>query len=239
MTASVTRFRYTFTPSFRMMILSLLGMIIFTLLGFWQLHRAAEKKYIISAQQQAHRQLPTHWSYHASLPQQHARIIVEGHFLKQLFFLDNQHEQHQFGYHVISPFMLTNQHIILVDRGWVQGELTRTSLPIIETPNQHIELQGSAYYPSSKQWTLGQVFENKEPGIAIMERLDTKLTSQFLHKSVYPFIIRLDKDAPHGYQRVWRIINMPPERHLAYAFQWFAMSLVVLILFITLNLKKK
>jgi surfeit locus 1 family protein len=39
--------------------------------------------------------------------------------------------------------------------------------------------------------------------------------------------------------REWKTVAMPPQRHLAYALQWFVMALVVLIIFVALNLKKK
>ncbi|WP_019216188.1 SURF1 family cytochrome oxidase biogenesis protein [Legionella tunisiensis] len=59
-----------------------------------------------------------------------------------------------------------------------------------------------------------------------------------MHKSVYPFIIRLDKSEADSYVREWAVVAMPPERHYAYALQWFAIAFVILILFIALNLKK-
>jgi rRNA large subunit m3Psi methyltransferase RlmH len=75
--------------------------------------------------------------------------------------------------------------------------------------------------------------------VIILEQLDTKLLSQILQKKVYPFIMRLDKQEAHGFVREWAIVSMPPQRHLAYALQWFAMALVILIIFVALNLKKK
>lgn len=75
--------------------------------------------------------------------------------------------------------------------------------------------------------------------MAVVELLDVHLISQFLHKSVYPFIIRLNNHADNGYLREWPVVAMAPERHYGYALQWFAIALVILILFIALNLKKK
>ncbi|WP_274544559.1 SURF1 family cytochrome oxidase biogenesis protein [Legionella oakridgensis] len=73
----------------------------------------------------------------------------------------------------------------------------------------------------------------------VIEWIDTKIISQFLHKSVYPFIIRLDKKEANGFIRAWDIVSMPPQRHYAYAFQWFAIALVIFVLFISLNSKKR
>lgn len=89
-----------------------------------------------------------------------------------------------------------------------------------------------------KQWILGVGLEEKENKMIIIERIDTKLVSQVLQKKVYPFIIRLDKQDAYGFVREWAIVSMPPQRHIAYALQWFAMALVILIIFVALNLKK-
>ena len=62
---------------------------------------------------------------------------------------------------------------------------------------------------------------------------------QFLLKSVYPFIIRLSPQAEYGFVRDWPVVAMSVERHFGYALQWFAIALVIIILFIVLNVKKK
>ncbi len=52
-------------------------------------------------------------------------------------------------------------------------------------------------------------------------------------------IVLLDPAAPNGYERVWRpAMQFGPERHLAYAIQWFAFALVALIIFIALSLRR-
>lgn len=81
-------------------------------------------------------------------------------------------------------------------------------------------------------------FRKEGNKVVILERLDTQLISQVLQKSVSPFIIRLDKQDANGFVREWATVSMPPQRHLAYALQWFVMALVVLIIFVALNLKK-
>ena len=51
--------------------------------------------------------------------------------------------------------------------------------------------------------------------------------------------VLLDPAAPNGYERVWRpAMQFGPERHLAYAIQWFAFAIVALILFIALSVRR-
>lgn len=222
-----------------MTLIAVLAIALFMRLGFWQLERANEKKQMIAALNVFTRQAPTDWASGNALPAQYQPIQVKGHFLPTRLLLDNQHYQHQFGYDVISPLVLADGKVVLVDRGWIEGDVTRRNFPKTETPSGLIQLAGSAYYPSEKSWLLGQAIEKKEADLAVVELLDTQLISQFLHKSVYPFIIRLGKPAAHGYVRDWAVVAMPPQRHYGYALQWFAIALLILILFIALNIKKK
>ena len=93
--------------------------------------------------------------------------------------------------------------------------------------------------PSRKSFVLGLGFESRGAHRAVIESIDFDTIAQFLHKSVYPFIIRLDKTSQAGFVRDWVTVVMPPARHQGYAFQWFALATVVLVVFIALNCKKK
>jgi surfeit locus 1 family protein len=86
---------------------------------------------------------------------------------------------------------------------------------------------------------LGPMVEKKHAKLTIIEQLDIKLLSQLLQKQLSPFVIRLDKTDPFGFTREWAIVSMPPERHMAYALQWFVMALVLFIIVIVLSFKKK
>jgi len=230
---SLTRFHIAFTPSFQMSGLTVVSFCLFVSLGMWQLKRADEKVKLLEQSAIAQKTPANAWHPKDKLPTPYQSIRVQGHFLKKIMLLDNQHEHHQFGYHVLSPLLLANGHCIIVDRGWVSKEQAVN----LKTPDYPLTINGSAYYPSKKQWVLGEAIEIKTSNLAMIEALDTQLMSQFLHKSVYPFIIRQNANAPFGYVRNWVTVNMPPRRHVAYAFQWFAIAGVILILFIALNIK--
>jgi len=235
---SLTCFNVRFTPNWLMIILATLFIGLFLHLGFWQIQRASEKEKMVAAEQALAKREPVKWEAGEKLPKQYQRIVLKGHYLNNMFLLDNQHHLHQFGYDVLSPLILDDGSVVMVDRGWVAGDRASHSFPGIEIPDGLIKLHGSAYFPSKKQWVLGPSIEEKENKIIILEIIDSKLLSQVLQKKVYPFIIRLDKNDAYGFVREWAIVSMPPQRHFGYALQWFAMALVILILFVSLNLKK-
>lgn len=235
---SISCFNRRFTPSLLMILLTLFFVLFFCRLGFWQIERAHEKEDMLAAQTHFVAQPPVVWDIGQALPKQYQQLIVQGHYLDKVFLLDNQHHQHQFGYDVLSPLILSDGTVLIVDRGWIPGDKMRQSFPRILTPKSDIKIQGSAYVPSEQQWLLGPAWEEKDKNITILELLNTRIVSQILQKKVCPFIIRLNEHEAHGFVRQWAIVSMPPQRHLAYAVQWFAMAGVILILFVALNLKK-
>ncbi|MFT4058676.1 MAG: SURF1 family protein [Legionella sp.] len=236
---SVTFFKFRFTPSWIMLVLTAVFFALFVRLGFWQIHRADEKANMLAAQKMRKQLNPVPWNSKCPLPVQYERIQLEGLYLSQVFLLDNQHYQHQFGYDVLSPLELADGSIVMIDRGWLHGDNTRRIFPKIKNPEHLVKLQGTAYFPNKNQWVLGAIFEKKGGKTVILERFEEQLVSQLLQKTVYPFIIRLDKQDTHGFVREWETVSMPAQRHLGYALQWFAMAVVVLIIFVALNLKKR
>lgn len=236
---SLTCFKFRFTPNWLMTLLAVVVISLFIRLGFWQMQRADEKTKMVAAEAILAEQQPIVWEPTQKKPIQYQRIKLQGTYLAPVFLLDNQHHQHQFGYDILSPLLLADGTVVMVDRGWVQGDSTRRSFPDVLSPDGIVKLQGSVYFPSKKQWILGPGMEEKDNSIFIIELLDAKMLSHILQKKVYPFIIRLDKNDAYGFVREWAIVSMPPQRHLAYALQWFVMALAVLILFVALNLKKR
>lgn len=236
---SLTRFQCNVSANWRFGILALFFCVLFGRLGMWQLARADEKKQMLAMQHQRATEIAIDWHSGETLPLQYQPIHVHGHFSPITLLLDNQHYQHQFGYNVLSPLILDKGDVVLVDRGWVPGHANRDDIPEITTPSTVIEVEGNVYYPAQKSWSLGNIFDKKKDNVAVIELIDAQILSQFLHKSVYPFIIRMHPKAPNGFVREWPVVAMPPDRHVAYAVQWFAMALVVVLLYFILSIKKR
>lgn len=235
---SLTCFSVRFTPNWMMIFLAVLFISSFMRLGFWQLHRADEKEKMLLAQAALVKLEPLELAANPNLPKQYQNIQVKGHYLPDVFLLDNQHRQHLFGYDVLTPLLLADGKVLMVDRGWIQGDPMRSIFPEVLTPKGVVSLQGSAYFPSVNKWLLGPGLEKKREKLTILEAIDVKLLGNILQKEVRPFIMRLSTDESSGFVREWAIVSMPPVRHVGYAVQWFAMALAILILFIALNVKK-
>lgn len=211
---------------------------LFVRLGFWQLDRAHEKQMLLEEYRHFLGKTPVDWVPGQNFPKGYEPITVHGRFMQNILLLDNQHHQHRFGYHVLSPLVLADGQIILVDRGWIAGDMSRRVFPKIETPLANLTVSGNAYYPSKKGVVLGELFEKKSNQMMLIEAIDIEKISHVLHKSVYPFIIRLNKKASFGFVRDWSIVAMPPQRHYGYALQWFSFAIVMSIIFAVFGIKR-
>ncbi|MFZ4076615.1 MAG: SURF1 family protein [Legionellaceae bacterium] len=236
---SVSRFNYSFTPTLVMTLLACFAMVLFISLGCWQVARSHEKRDMLQREALLSIKAPRLFQAKSLQPVQYEQLKVSGVFLPYIFLLDNQYLDHQMGFDVLTPLALDQDHVLLVDRGFIPLLGTRADLPNVPIPSGLIHMSGRAYFPSKKNWVLGEGIEQRKKDLLILETIDRDMLSKFLHKSVYPFIMRLNVHEPYGYHRAWATVSMPPVRHLGYAVQWFAMAGAVLVLFIVLNLKKR
>lgn len=235
---SVTVFRFSFTSSWQMLGLAVLSICLFVCLGRWQIHRAEEKRHLLE-RYQVQMQVPP-----ITIPgptvQQYQRVSLRGQAALPLtLFLDNQHHAHQFGYDVLTPLLLADGNVILIDHGWVRGDPSRMVLPDIPELSQNFEYTGQAYYPPAHPLSLGAGLEVKSSDVIVIESLDLTTLGHFLHKTVYPFIIRQSEQTSSLYVRDWPIVAGSPTRHIGYAVQWFIFALIVFILYIILNVKRQ
>ncbi len=217
--------------------------IILIKLGLWQLRRYQEKQQII-ATYDARMALPAQNITQQHLITNHFKYLpvkLTGHFLgAKNFYLDNQFNRHRIGYHVYSPFQMSHPHAtILINRGWIPVGADRKILPTAKTTEQEITLKGTIYYPQ-KGVILGENIDSTLKGWPKrIQFIDYPALGEALDTSLTPFIVRLDKDAPQGFQRDWQIVNMPPSRHLGYAVQWFGLAITLIVVYIAACTKRE
>jgi surfeit locus 1 family protein len=236
---SLSRFYKTFTFSWFMFIFMLFGVGLFVFLGFWQIERGFEKRDMLADFSAKARRAPLLWNAGAKSPDQFQKILVKGHFLPKVFLLDNQYRKHKFGYDYIQPLLLENGKVVLIDRGWFIsqsfGSRHDLSLPRVEILRVGSEeIEGTVYYPSRKSFVLGKPYEKISKNVILIETQDKVLFSKFLHKSVYPFIIRETVNSNTLLQE-WPVVAMSPSRHYAYALQWFGLAITSIIIGIVLK----
>lgn len=224
-----------------LLLITLAFVSLFIKLGFWQLHRAEEKRIL---QQQftlrLHSQaisldlLPKNQDWHFY------PVTLQGHYDNaHSILLDNKIHDHQVGYEVLTPF-IDDKHVspVLINRGWIPQGRNRQSLPVISSVDGRQEISGWVYVPAGKAFTLGQMSDLRQNWPLRVEIINIPALEKILNKPLFPYVILLSPKADSGFVRDWQPISMPPEKHIGYAVQWFTFALVLIIIFIALNLRR-
>jgi len=210
----------------------------FLSLGRWQWHRAEAKRALATAFAAGNASpQPLGARSTAALPR-YTNLSVQGRYDNaHQFLLENLSHDGQPGYQVLTPLRLDDGRVLIVDRGWLP--LTRSRR---EPPN--VDIAGdTAATPSGKLDTLPVA------GIALGRQPPPpgpswpKLTSfptmadlsAALGTPLEAQQLLLDAREPRGYLRDWHPGGFGPERHIAYAVQWWAFAALALGLYARLN----
>lgn len=230
-------FHFKPTRAFTLVVLFLLPILIS--LGFWQLHRAEETRFLQAKFAMRDKIMPITLKQAQKLADaSYYPIQLSGYFDNaHSMLLDNQFYQHRLGYQVITPFLNENQQWILVNRGWLPMGASRAILPKIPTVSGNVKLIGFLYAPKKNPFISNKRESTLWP--LRIESLDISLISSYLNRTLYPSIVLLDPKSSYGFERSWQPVNMKTSMHIGYAVQWFSMAFVLLIIYIGINLKRK
>lgn len=234
------RLAFEFDPEWRITLFALVMVPAMIGLGLWQLARADEKALLEARFEARQAQPPTAlFTLWEASPEELGYRPVEfsGEFRPaEYFLLDNRMRDGQFGYEVLGILELDpGRGTVLVNRGWIAGDPARRTLPAVPDVPGRVTVTGQVYVPPGRPYTVGQAppadgWPRVEPALD-MARLGPQagaLTGQ----RVFPYSVRLNQDAPGALAIAWPVVNMSPERHRAYAVQWFAMAAALAILYL-------
>lgn len=200
-------------------------------LGFWQLDRAKEKTQILSALEEVKRLPGIQWN--ANTLESGRLVEATGHFETQKYWLlDNRIHRGKVGFEIIMPFY-TDGAVALVNRGWVEGDLSRRSLPDVITPTGELTIIGRVHVAMENALVA---FQSSESWPKLISRVHLEAMYNSLDQNnavnVADNIIRLQQDSQAALITDWPAVNVLPQKHTAYAVQWFAMAFALLTMYI-------
>ncbi len=218
-------------------------------LGFWQLERADQKQtlyddYIRMSVREPVNLAPTLSNGSVTEANLWQGGTIDGHYVSApVLLLDNQVHKGSVGYHVYAPFELKDSgQRILINRGWIAAGNFRDKAPDITMTEGDYTLSGViTRFPSVPGIVLdsGGLGEQISPYILRMQTITVETVEKIFGHNIYPYIFRLDAASPTGYLREWQQPGSGRERHFGYAFQWFSLAAVLLIIYISLNLRRR
>ncbi len=209
---------------------SLLGLS----LGFWQLDRAAQKEALQAAMQVQAGKTPLGNAEVLALAAQgrmqeggvlYHPVRLNGTWLPdQTLYLDNRQMDAKVGFFVFTPLRLEpHGQVLMVQRGWVPRNFEqREQLPEVQTPAGPVAVDGDIALAPSKLYAPGAPGEGP-----IRQNLDLDEYRVQTGLPLEAFTVRESGPPSQGLRRQWSVVNFGIEKHYGYAFQWFALSLLI------------
>lgn len=224
-----------FAPTLGYSLLALAGLALFVSLGRWQLDRAGEKRALIEAFQRGGERLQELPTGLAPVERyQHLRARGRYDPARQ-FLLDNMTLDGLAGFRVLTPLVLEDGRVLVVDRGFVPGSGDRSRLPEVAVADSPREVAGRADTLPRPGIELESQPSDGWPRIVSFPRIEE--IGAALGETVFPQVLLLDADQPDGYRREWTPAVMGPDRHVGYAVQWFGFAVVTCILWVLLSFR--
>lgn len=216
-------------------------------LGLWQLDRAAQKTALQQATQARQTEPPLPQAQLAvtaaqAQAQHHRRATLQGRWLERAtVYLENRQMQGRPGFYVVTPLQLADGSAVLVQRGWLPrdaADRTRVQAPPV-LPDE-VTVTGRIAPPPSRLYEFdgaasGPIRQNLDiPAFAAESGLALRPLS--LVQTEPEASASVPAAASDTLQRDWPEPAAGVHKHHGYAFQWFALSALILGLYVWFQL---
>ncbi len=126
--------------------------------------------------------------------------------------------------------------------GWIAAGPRRDVLPKFPTPAGPQSLEGIALAPSGRYFELaadhaagGKAAAAVEP---VWQNLNFERYAQTTRLALQPFLVRQTSASDDGLARTWERPDRGVDIHRGYAFQWYSLAALILVLYVVLNLRR-
>lgn len=218
---------------------AIVGVMVTARLGVWQLDRAAQKTALQTALDERSALPPLDEAALAldeatAAAQHHRRIQLQGRWQADAtVYLENRQMNGRPGFFVVTPLVLPDGTAVLVQRGWQPRSMaSRTAVVRPPTSAEAVTVAGRIAPPPARLYEFGGV----DTGL-IRQNLDVQSFGREWRLELRPLSV-LQEDqprsgtAPDGLQRDWLRPATGVHKHYGYAFQWFALSALILGLYV-------
>jgi surfeit locus 1 family protein len=203
-------------------------------LGAWQLGRAQERL-ALQASIDSRKALPPlrEQDLAGARPLAdfvHRAVVLRGTWLAQFtVFLDNRQMNGKPGFHIVTPLQLEGgTGAVAVVRGWAPRNFAdREQLPPMQTPQGVIEVHGRMAPPPAKLYEFAGT-----PTGRIRQNLDLAQWRAETGLALLDFSVQQTGGPSEGLSRDWPEAASGAEKNYGYAFQWWALSSLIAILYV-------
>ena len=240
----IRQFSFKLLPT----LVTLLAFFIMCKLGFWQLDRAKQKEQELQAFSQMTKLTNTQLLAIAqkNIEDLHGRKAQLSGTLdsSNSWLVDNKTYMGKVGYSLVVKMNMSaqtkdeqkDQQSILVDLGWVAGGKYREQLPQVSLPEQLIFnatikakdfnqiILGDSGQIASNQGSVGS--QSNHQRVQSYQQIFQTSPNNFL-----PIIVFAESNTLDDMPQLYKPVVMPPEKHVAYAVQWFLLALASLVVY--------
>ena len=217
------------------LVLALAGILATASLGRWQISRAEQK---LASQQAIDEQMAAEVLTETDLTtepalwgEMHRRVSLQGFWMhRHTVFLDQRMHQGRPGFWVLTPLLINEKTVVLVQRGWVARDRQDIqAIPTLTEDLQLVRIQGRLAPPPSRWMELQQETTPQAAGASrIRHNIDITELRQQWGVSVVAVVLQTDPSDAELI-RDWPAPASTAQTNWGYAFQWFAMSFALLL----------
>jgi surfeit locus 1 family protein len=193
-------------------------------LGRWQLNRAAYKTDLAASIEARGREPALDAAALLARPDLSDQLLAD-----KTVYLDNRPMGGRVGFWVLAPLQIEGSaQAVLVQRGWIARDfLDRQRLAAVQTPSGTVEVLGRLALWPGKLYA----FETDERGL-IRQNLDIGAYRQETGLPLIDALVVQTGEGSEGLQRNWDAPNLGVDKHHGYAFQWFSLSALLIVLYL-------
>lgn len=234
---------FEFSPGLWPTLATLAMLPVLLALGAWQLERAAWKQGLVDMEAEITQLAPAALLdvVDSPAPRDYRPVYMNGRYdLEHQLLLDNRIFRRRPGYEVLTPLRLKDQPaVVLVNRGWVPLGPSRAELPDLPGPATERLVTGTIARLPEKVFRLDAAEETNAGWPQVIQHIDLEAISQRLGQAVLPVVVLLDMNDTEGFARDWQpVYGIMPDKHRAYAMQWFSLALVLVIIYAGVNTRR-
>ena len=224
-------------------VLALAACAAFTAAGLWQLDRQVQKQAMLAASTavlEARDARPLAIAADPARARGYDWAAGDGRFADgPPVLLDNQQRLGRPGVRAYRLFVPDAGTPLLVELGWLPVPGDRT-LPSVDLPPGAVNVSGLLAPPPATGLGRATAVAQADGSLLTVGLDAANLAGALGQAALPPRVLKLDPALALGYPRDLDILpnTLPPERHLGYAVQWFALAAAVLALALFMTVRR-
>jgi surfeit locus 1 family protein len=205
-------------------------------LGNWQARRAEFRGALQDQAQAVAREAPLVLRHAADANEasRYRRASAEGEYVAaRQVWLDNRTQGGVAGYHILTPLRLDDGSHLLVDRGWIAGNVRREPPPA-PPPAGRVRVEGRLNHPPPSFLEL----KHAAPSGPVWQNLDLAEFARLSGLAVGPMIIEQAPGDADGLVRDWPPPDLGRDKNIGYMWQWYGLATLTAVLWLVLGWRK-